>query len=638
MTPPPNILVIFGASGDLTRRLLLPSLYHLAADGLLPERFVLVGVSRDDWSDEEFRGRMREAVSTWSSRKGDLDVPCLDGLLARLRYLRGSFDDPGTFDRLAGRLAALDAEAGTEGNVLFYLATPPSLFATVSRGLKERGLTRNGRGWRRVVVEKPFGHDLPSAIALGEEILRYWDEEQVWRIDHYLGKETVQNLLAFRFANGLFEPLWNRHHIDHIQFTAAESVGVEGRGGYYDHVGVLRDIVQNHMFQMLAYLCMEPPTTFAASDVRDEKSRLLRAVRVPTREDARRDAVRGQYAAGRGPGGSAAVGYREEPSVAPGSRTETFCALKVHIDNWRWEGVPVYLRSGKRLWKKGTEIVVQFRRPPQVMVRGEAATHLEPNRLIFHIQPDQGIELRIQAKVPGPWMALQEVKLRFAWADAFRAARATGYEVLLHHAMLGDATLFSRADLVEAAWRIVQPILDAWAAEPPADFPNYAAGTWGPRAAWEILARDGRAWLEVPNRELLDRVPLFAEADPALLASVAMALRPSVAAAGQEIIVRGDEGDTMYVLCRGEVEVVGAEGQVLARFHDGDVFGEVALLFPVARTATVRAVTACDLLQLHRSDFERALAENPGMSESLLRTAQARYPDAARAPGSRSRC
>ncbi len=624
--PPPCTLVIFGASGDLTKRLLLPSLYHLAEDGLLPERFAIVGVSREEWTGTDFRDRMREAIGTWSARKDQLDPVRLEALLSCLDHIRGSFDDPGTYDRVATHLLDLEASRGTTGNALFYLATPPAWFATVSRGIKDRGLNDSPTGWRRVIVEKPFGHDLPSAIALGKEILSSWREDQVWRIDHYLGKETVQNLLAFRFANGIFEPLWNRHHIDHIQFTAAESVGVEGRGAYYDHVGVLRDMVQNHMFQMLAYLCMEPPTSFAADDIRDEKSRLLRAVRIPSEADVETDAVRGQYARGRGPSGEAAVGYREEPSVDPASNTETFCALNVHIDNWRWEGVPIYLRSGKRLWKKGTEIVVQFRRPPQVMMKGPSAAHLEPNRLIFHIQPDQGIEVRVQAKVPGTGMELQEVKLRFAWSDAFRAARATGYEALLHQAMSGDATLFSRSDLVEAAWRIVQPVLDAWEKHPPTDFPNYGAGTWGPHRAYDLLRRDGRRWLEVPNREVLDRVPLFREADPALLASLAMLLVPTVAEAGQYVIQQGDSGDSMYILCRGEAVALTDPDVEIARFRDGDVFGEIALLFPVKRTASVRAVTDCDLLQLNRVDFDRILAENPKMAEALRTTARARYP------------
>ena len=624
--PPPCTLVIFGASGDLTKRLLLPSLYHLAEDGLLPEHFAILGVSRETWTDTEFRDQMGAAIRTWSARKDKIDAVKLEALLARLDHVRGSFDDPGTYDRVAVHLLDLEASRGTTGNALFYLATPPTWFATVSRGIKQRGLNESTTGWRRVIVEKPFGHDLPSAIALGKEILSSWREEQVWRIDHYLGKETVQNLLAFRFANGIFEPLWNRHHIDHIQFTAAESVGVEGRGAYYDHVGVLRDMVQNHMFQMLAYLCMEPPTTFAADDIRDEKARLLRAVRIPTADDVATDAVRGQYAAGRGPSGGPAVGYREEPSVDPASNTETFCALNVHIDNWRWEGVPIYLRSGKRLWKKGTEIVVQFRRPPQVMVKGPAAAHIEPNRLIFHVQPDQGIEVRIQAKVPGSGMELQEVKLRFAWSDAFRAARATGYEALLHQAMLGDATLFSRSDLVESAWRIVQPVLDVWEREPPTDFPNYEAGTWGPHRAYDLLRRDGRRWLEVPNHEVLDRVPIFRGADPTLVASLALLLLPAVADADQYVIHHGDIGDSMYILCRGEAVAVNEAGDEVARFRDGDVFGEIALLFPVPRTASVRAVTDCDLLQLNRVDFERILAENPEMAEKLITTARARYP------------
>src|SRR5262249_5937387 len=361
----------------------------------------------------------------------------------------------------------------------------------------------------------------------------------------------------------VFEPLWNKEHVDHIQFTVSESVSVEGRGGYYDHAGVLRDMIQNHMFQMLAYVCMESPNSFSADDIRNEKAKLLQAVRVYTKERALTNTVRGQYGAGKKADGTTCPDYRQEPGVNPESSTDTFAALRLFIDNWRWEGVPIYLRSGKALWKRGTEVVVQFKKAPDVLFRGPDVPKLAANRLIFHIQPDQAIQSLFQAKTPGPVMRLQPVNMRFSYGEAFRASRGTGYEVMIYSCMTGDPTLFSRTDLVETAWRIAQPILDTWAAHPAQDFPNYPAGTWGPKAAPDLVARDGRVWYEVVNRETLERVPLFAGGDPVFLSQVSMALRPRAAAPGEVIIRKGDQGSEMYLICRGELEALDGAGGVM---------------------------------------------------------------------------
>jgi glucose-6-phosphate 1-dehydrogenase len=605
-------MVIFGASGNLTRRLLAPALYNLACDGLLPRDFAIVGVAMDDWTTEHFRDHVAKHVRQFGTRP-TVDEAVLADFVGRMHYAAGRFDDAATFQRLKAAARELGAT-----NLLFYMATPPSVFGLISRQLRDAGFA-GGDGWRRIIVEKPFGKDLGSAVALNREILQFWREEQVFRIDHYLGKETVQNLLTFRFANGIFEPLWNRHFIDHIQFTVAESVGVEQRGAYYESVGVLRDMIQNHMFQMVAYLCMEPPASFAAEAVRNEKAKLLDAVRVMSPVEVARDTVRGQYGPGVEPG------YREEPNVSPTSSTETFAALKLSIDNWRWEGVPIYLRSGKRMWKRGTEIVVQFKRPPETLFRGTGVDRAEPNRLIFHMQPDQGIELRVQAKVPGPALQLQDVNLRFAYGDAFRGARAIGYEVLLYNCMIGDATLFSRTDLVESAWRIAQPMLDHWGTTAPGDFPNYPAGSWGPKAAWDLLERDGRRWYEVVTREVLQRVPLFAGCDPVFLASIANMLEPDVFAPGDLVVRKGDEADAMFVIARGEVEVLGEGDEVVTVLREGDFFGEVGLLHAVPRIATVRARTACDVFSLERHEFRRALADHPHFAAQVMQKAGERY-------------
>jgi glucose-6-phosphate 1-dehydrogenase len=618
-------LVIFGASGDLTRRLLLPAIYNLACDRLLPERFAIIGVARDELSTEEFRDRLGAGLKQFNTRT-TFDPATWQRLAERMFYITGTFEDPATYARLAGQLGRLHSDHGASGNFLIYLAVPPSVFATVSAQLAAAGLSRRPDGWTRLIVEKPFGHDLASAVALNRALLTHWAEDQLYRIDHYLGKETVQNLLMFRFANGTFEPLWNKNHVDHIQLTASETVGVETRGAYFDQTGVLRDMVQNHMVQMLAYVCMEPPSSFRADAIRNEKAKLLDTIRALRPADVPANTVRGQYGPGQKPDGTASPGYRQEPAVAAASATETFAALRMFVDNWRWEGVPIYLRTGKRLWKRGTEIVVQFKKAPDALFRATPAEgHIGANRLIFHIQPDQGIEFRFHAKTPGPALAIQKVNMRFDYKESFEAARGTGYEVLLYNAMAGDATLFSRTDLVESAWRIAQPILDAWAQTPPADFPNYSAGSWGPRAAYDLLQRDGRRWVEVVNREVLERVPLFRGAEPLFLHNLALMLHPTVAQAGMPIVRHGETGGEMYFICRGQAEAVDADGNLLNTLREGDFFGELSLLRSSPRTATVCAVTACDLFVLERTDLEKTLRDYPQLVATLHENAKSRY-------------
>lgn len=618
------LLVIFGASGDLMKRLLLPSLYNLACDGLLPEHFAVVGVGRSQWTTEYFRERLTEDIKQFSTRP-NLEEAVWSDLLRRMYYSPVSFDDLNTYNELAAYLENLASEWKTGSNILFYLATPPPVFGAICENLSRAGFTHSEHGWRRVVVEKPFGHDLKSAIELNRQILQYWREEQIYRIDHYLGKETVQNILAFRFANGIFESVWNKQSIDHMQLTVSESVGVETRGDYYDQSGVLRDMIQNHMLQILSYLCMEPPSSFRPEAIRNEKVKLLEAVRILTPWEVSLNTVRGQYGPGAKPDGAQLSGYREEPKVNPQSNTETFAAIKLMIDNWRWEGVPVYLRSGKRLWKRGTEIVVQFKKSPEVVFRGSTVDHVEPNRLVFHIQPDQGIELRFQAKVPGPTMRLQNVNMRFGYGDTFKAARGTGYEFLLYSAIAGDATLFSRTDLVETCWKIAQPILDFWASESAREFPNYAAGTWGPRAAFGLIERDGRRWIEICNRDVLQQVPLFQNADAQFLNSLVMLLTPVIYSAGDTIIQKGERGTEMYIVSKGTVEVIKENGESLAQLKEGNFFGEIALLLSEPRVASVRAVTQCDLFVLSKQDFDKALHDHPDFANAVRDIARSRY-------------
>jgi glucose-6-phosphate 1-dehydrogenase len=485
-------MVIFGAGGDLTKRKLMPAIYNLAKGKLLPENFAIVGVSAENYTTEQFRDLATKDIKEFSTVP--VDETSWKWFINRIYYLSGDFNDPALYQNLEVLLKKVDQEQNTAGNCLFYLATSPRFFTLVVKRLGEAKLTKQDENhWRRVVIEKPFGQDLPSAVALNRDILEVLDEKQIFRIDHYLGKETVQNILAFRFANGIFEPVWNRRYVDHVQVTVAEELGVELRGGYYDQAGALRDMVPNHIFQLITLTAMEPPISFDADEVHDEQTKVLRAVQQLSPERVLDQAVRGQYGDG-SINGKRVPAYRAEPNVDPHSHTPTFVALALHIDNWRWAGVPFYLRTGKRLSQRLTQIVIRFRRPPFVLFRNTSVNNIAPNELVISIQPDEGISLSFEAKVPGPVVRLGAVNMDFQYSDYFGTTPSTGYETLLYDCMMGDSTLFQRADMVEAGWAAVQPVLDVWNALPPRDFPNYAAGTWGPAAANELLRREGREW------------------------------------------------------------------------------------------------------------------------------------------------
>jgi len=494
--PDPAVFVLFGATGDLAHRKVVPALFQLWRTHLLPHEFRIVAVGRRAYSDDEFREELKGALDKYS-RVQPVDRETWDDLAQRIVYHRGDFNDPGMFASLAERLDDLDEEHGTRGNRLYYLATQPSAFPDIVQQLGKVGLDheRHDGGWRRVVIEKPFGHDLDSAIRLNREVGKVFRERQVYRIDHYLGKETVRNLLVFRFANGIFEPIWNRRHIDHVQITVAESIGIENRGSFYEETGASRDFLQNHLLQLLSLVAMEPPATFEADALRDEKVKVIRAVAELTPEQIRRDVVRGQY----GPGWVSATpvqGYRQEPEVDPESETETFIGARLTIDDWRWSGVPFYLRMGKRLPKRATEIAIQFKDVPHQLFK-DSATDPEANLLAMRIQPDEGIMLRFGAKVPGLGIDVRNVTMDFTYGSAFQVDSPDAYETLILDVLLGDASLFTRADEVEEAWGIVDPVITAWAEMPPPDFPNYEAGTWGPEAADDLLAREGRRWRRI---------------------------------------------------------------------------------------------------------------------------------------------
>jgi glucose-6-phosphate 1-dehydrogenase len=489
---PPCALVIFGATGDLTKRKLFPALYNLAVGGLLPKEFAIVGVSRVDTSQDALRERLEEDLHEFAGAPVNAEIA--DRLLKSFYYICGEFNDPATFTKLRDLLGKVDQDNGTNGCYLFYLAVPPDLFADVVHRLGDVGLAKEEEGhWRRVIIEKPFGRDLESARELNRRIREVLHERQIYRIDHYLGKETVQNIMAFRFANGIFEPIWNRRYIDHVQITVAETVGVEQRGNYYETAGALRDMVQNHMFQLLAFTAMEPPISFAADVVRDERVKVLYAIRPLSPEDVLHQTVRGQYGEGVVDGHTEPA-YRAEKNVSPTSNVETYAALKLYIDNWRWADVPFYLRTGKHLPSRITEIAIQFKRAPFQLFRGTGVERLSANVLILEIQPDEGISLQFQAKIPGPDVALGKVKMHFEYHDYFGTQPSTGYETLLYDCMTGDSTLFHRSDMVEAGWAVVAPILDVWQALTPRNFPNYAANTWGPQEADELIEREGRKW------------------------------------------------------------------------------------------------------------------------------------------------
>ncbi|MBZ5595710.1 MAG: glucose-6-phosphate dehydrogenase [Acidobacteriia bacterium] len=488
----PCTIVIFGASGDLTRRKLIPALCNLALANFLPSQFAIVGFAFDALTTDSFRQQLSENIKTFATSAVDAKV--WTWFLERIYYVQGDFNDAAAYDRLRTQLEQVEKEHGTGGNRLFYMAVAPQFIAGIIEELGKTSLAHEENGcWRRVIIEKPFGHDLDSARKLNADIRRILDESQIYRIDHYLGKETVQNIMVFRFGNSIFEPIWNRHFIDHVQITAAETVGVEHRGGYYEGAGALRDMVPNHLFQLVSLTAMEPPVSFDADAVREKQVEVLHALQPPSPEDVLKNAVRGQYGEGTTENDHLPA-YRSEPNVAAGSDTETFVAAKLCIDNWRWADVPFYLRTGKRLAKRETEITIQFRRTPFVLFRNTPIKHLQTNRLHIRIQPEEGICLSFGAKVPGPVMKVGVVNMDFDYVRYFDRAPSTGYEWLLYDCMIGDATLFQRADMVEAGWKIIQPVLDVWKALPPRNFPNYAAGTWGPPEADELMTRDGREW------------------------------------------------------------------------------------------------------------------------------------------------
>ena len=494
-TGDPCAVIIFGASGDLTKRKLMPGLYNLALSRALPGGFAVVGVARRQQSDEIFRQAMREGVGKFSRRK-ILDEAVWSDFERGVSYVSGTFEDPKTYTDLAKHLDALEQERGIGKNRLFYLAVSPNDFGTITRHLKEANLvkppSRDTTEWTRVVFEKPFGHDLASARALNDTIASVFDESQVFRIDHYLGKETVQNLLVFRFANSLFEPVWNREHVDHVQITVAEEIGVEGRGKFYEQTGVTRDIVENHLMQLLCLTAMEPPISLAADSVRDEKVKVLRSLRAMDRSKVPENVIRGQY--GRGfVRGDDVPAYREEPDVAPDSRIETYVAMRVFVDNWRWGGVPFYVRAGKRMARRVTEVAIQFKKVPHGLFRAPDGG-IRPNVLAMRIQPDEGIALRFISKEPGQQTILRDVAMDFRYGTAFGSNTPEAYERLLLDAMRGEATLFTRRDEVEAQWEYIDHVFDAWANEASTPPPAYASGSWGPEQADDLLAHDGRRW------------------------------------------------------------------------------------------------------------------------------------------------
>jgi glucose-6-phosphate 1-dehydrogenase len=486
--PEPTIVVIFGASGDLTKRKLLPALFHLEQQGLLPKDFAVVGVARRDIS-ATFAADMQDGIV----KGGGVDAgdSKLQPFIDRVKYFATDFDSDEGFEKLKAFLADLDTKFNTKGNRLFYLAVAPEYFADITQRLGKHEMTKEtAEKHVHVVIEKPFGVDLESARKLNDEINAVLTEDQIFRIDHYLGKETVQNILVFRFGNGIFEPVWNRNYIDHVEITAAESIGIEGRGPFYESAGALRDVLQNHVMEVLSFVAMEPPDSFESEAVRTEKLKVWRAIEPIPVEDT----VRGQY----GPGkveGKDVIGYRQEDRVNPESSTETFAAMKLQIENWRWAGVPIYIRAGKRLAKRVTEVTVTFKQPPLHLFKSnDPKSQVQPNVLKMRIQPDEGISLTFGAKIPGPTTNVKPVEMNFSYAETFGKSSANGYERLLLDAMLGDGTLFAHRDGVEATWALMTPILEAWAKTKPADFPNYAAGSWGPEAADALLRKDGRKW------------------------------------------------------------------------------------------------------------------------------------------------
>jgi glucose-6-phosphate 1-dehydrogenase len=487
----PCTVILFGASGDLAKRKVLPALYDLAQNKSLGERYAIVGFARTPMTDELFRSVAGEAAKT-ISEVGPIDPAKWNDFAKNMYYSAGDYADQAAYGQLAKRLAELDAEKKLGGNRLYYLSTPPEVYPDIVEQLGRAGLAhpKNPNSWVRIIIEKPFGRDLATAKELNQIVLNVFEEKQVYRIDHYLGKDTVQNLLVLRFGNGIFEPLWNRNYVDHVQITAGETLGVERRGGFYETAGALRDMIQSHVLQLTSLVAVEPPASFDATAVRNEKLKVLQSIRPFNLEMVAQSVVRGQYAPGK-LGDKPLAGYRDEPGVSPNSRTETFVAARVLIDNWRWAGVPFYLRTGKRLAKRTTEIMIQFRRAPHIVFRER---EVEPNRLVLNIQPDEGISVSFGAKRPGTEMSIGNVTMNFSYREGFGGTSRSAYATLLNDCLRGDATLFDRGDSVEAAWSLVDPILDVWSAAKTAGVPIYPAGTWGPRESDQLLERDARQW------------------------------------------------------------------------------------------------------------------------------------------------
>ncbi len=490
-TADPCTVILFGASGDLAKRKVIPAMYDLAQHNSLGERYAIIGFARTQMTDESFRTTIGEAAKT-ISEVGPIEPAKWNEFSSNLFYSAGEYGNPDSYTQLAKRLAEIDKDKNLGGNRLFYLSTPPEVYPDIVEQLGRAGLARpaNPNSWVRIIIEKPFGRDLASAKELNKIVLNVFEEKQVYRIDHYLGKDTVQNLLVLRFGNGIFEPLWNRNYVDHVQITASETLGVERRGGFYETAGALRDMIQSHVLQLTSLMAVEPPASFDATAVRNEKLKILQSIRPYNLEMVAQSAVRGQYAPGNANGNKLA-GYRDEPNVNPKSRTETFVAMRVLIDNWRWAGVPFYLRTGKRLAKRTTEIMIQFRCAPHLVFRDR---DIEPNRLVLNIQPDEGISVSFGAKRPGTEMSIGNVTMNFSYREAFGGTSRSAYATLVNDCLRGDATLFDRGDSVEAAWSIVDPILDVWSAARTGTVPTYAASTWGPKESDQLLERDGRQW------------------------------------------------------------------------------------------------------------------------------------------------
>jgi glucose-6-phosphate 1-dehydrogenase len=489
----PCVMVIFGSTGDLTHRKLLPALYNLALEHPLPAGFSVVGFARRPYDDDIFRKQALDSVNEFSRQK-PVNPQVWDSFAEGLHYLQSNFTDPAGYEKLAELLNKLDQDRGTSGNRIFYLSTPPSQYPEIIQNLGAAGLNKNRKGWTRIIIEKPFGHDLASAHELNRQVAKVFREEQVYRIDHYLGKETVQNILVFRLANGIFEPVWNRRYVDNVQIMVAENIGIEGRGGYYEESGAIRDMIQNHMLQLLTLVAMEPPIAFDANAVRDEKVKVLHALQPLAGKDVSTNTVRAQYAPG-WVNGKLVTGYLEENGVSPTSNTETYVAMKLFIDNWRWAGVPFYLRTGKHLPKRVTEIAIQFKSAPLMLFKkSDAQSQVEPNVLTLRIQPDEGISLKFGAKVPGTDMQIRAVNMDFFYGSSFVREQPEAYERLLLDCMLGDSTLFTRRDEVEAQWTFIQGILDGWKNETTSTVQTYESGTWGPQAADEFIWRDGYRW------------------------------------------------------------------------------------------------------------------------------------------------